>query len=92
MSKVIAYGTCDGKLWFGRPTLWSWVRSFFVKGALLTVKPYRGYEEYAYYKGFLRISPQFAKFTNHGCLDNPLSAVLYTERNNLTGPLVPWQK
>lgn len=86
MSKIIVYGFDKNRLWFGRPTFASWVSSFFVPDRLLKVKPFKGFEEYAHPAGkYLRISPQFAKFTNFDFCSDPLSAVMIAEKYKIGG-------
>ncbi len=81
MSKIIVYGFSENRLWFGQPTFASWVSSFFVPNRLLKIKPYKGFEEYFHsVNKYLRISPQFAKFTNFGSCSNPLTAIMIAEK------------
>ena len=79
---VIVYGFENDRLWFGRVTLWSWLRAFFRDGGLLAVKPIKGYEEYAYYPRVLLTELDYCNIVNYRCGQSPLFAIHYAERNH----------
>lgn len=79
---VIAYGFENGKLYFGRVTLRSWLNAFFRDGSLLVVKPIKGYEQYAYYKDYLCTELNVVKLVNWHFGDNPITSIQYAERYN----------
>lgn len=92
MSKIIVYGFEDGKLWMGRPTLLSWLYCFFHRGGMLTAKPIKGFEDYAYYPDQLYVSFEFCNLTNEDLGVTPLASVILAERNrgrDIT-TLTPW--
>lgn len=85
MSKIIVYGISEDKVWFGRPTLLSWLYCFFHRGGMLTVKPIKGWEEFAYYPDRLHISFEYANITNESFGSNPfgptpLASVIISEK------------
>ena len=97
MNKIICYGFENGKLWFGRVTLWSWLMAFFIDGRFLEVKPIKGYEEFAYYTEHCLITlPSWSKITNDWlCQDNPIIAIAQAEKKNpdfTIEPIHPEQK
>ena len=79
--KVIAYtvGT-DGKLVFGKPTLWSWFRATWCNGGTIKVKPIRGYEEYLLDRPFLCYQLRSLRYTDESFCDEPIAAILWAER------------
>lgn len=79
---VIAYGFEDGKLYFGRVTLHSWLRAFFRDGGLLKVKPIKGYEQYAYYEKGLLTELGYAKLVNWHYGNDPIKSIQYAEAHN----------
>ena len=79
MSKVIVYGFETDKLWMGRPTLLSWLYCFFRRGGMLTVKPIKGFENYAYYPNRLYISFEYCNLVNEDLGVTPLASVLIAE-------------
>ena len=92
MSKVIVYGFRDNKLWMGRPALLSWLYCFFHRGGMLTVKPIKGFENYAYYPDQLYISFEYCNLTNEDLGVTPLASVILAERSrgrDIT-TLTPW--
>jgi hypothetical protein len=92
MSKVIVYGFRDNKLWMGRPTLLSWMYCFFHRGGMLTVKPIKGFEDYAHYPDQLYISFEYCNLTNEDLGVTPLASIILAERNrgrDIT-TLTPW--
>ena len=78
---VIVYGYENDKLWFGRVTLRSWLRAFFLNGGLLEVKPYKGYENYAYYRNCLLTELDYCNIVNFHSKENPITAIAWAERN-----------
>ena len=93
MSKVIVYGFEDDKLWMGRPTLLSWLYCFFRRGGMLTVKPIKGFENYAYYPAQLHVSFEYCSLTNEEFGATPLASVFVAEhhKGNDLPPLKPYQ-
>jgi hypothetical protein len=93
MSKVIVYGFKDDKLWMGRPTLLSWLYCFFHRGGMLTVKPIKGFENYAHYPDRLYISFEYCNLTNEDLGITPLASVYVAEhhKGNDLPPLKPFQ-
>lgn len=80
---LVAYGYENEKLWFGKVTLKSWLRTFFRNGGLLEVKPIKNYEEYAYYKNILYVEicgAHLANFTVKGA--DPIWMINWSERSN----------
>ena len=80
LKNVIAYNFENGKLYFGRVTLRSWVRAFFRDGGLLEVRPIKGYEQYAYYKCLLT-EVSDAKLVNWHYGNDPIKSIQYAERH-----------
>lgn len=56
----------NGKLYFGKVTFRSWVKSYFgTCGNVLVVKPLKGYENYHYFRNQdLHTSPNFGLLVN----------------------------
>ena len=96
MNKIIVYGISDNgeRMWMGRPTLLSWLYCFFKRGGMLTVKPIKNWEEYAYYPDALYITPEYANFTNEDLGSTPLASVMIAEKRkgNEVCDYKPWQK
>lgn len=79
MGKVICYGFEKDKLWFGKVTLRSLIRTFFRNGGLLEVKPLKEYEHYSYYEDKLRIGIDNTKLTNWWVDSDPIRAIALAE-------------
>ena len=85
MSKVLVYGFENGKLWFGRATLWSWLMAGLEIGRFVKVKPIKNFENYSYYKNYLFTPLDGDRYTNEwyrGILSktkNPLEVIAYKE-------------
>ena len=79
MGKIICYGFEKDKLWFGKVTLRSLVRTFFKNGNMLKVKPMKGYEHYSYYEDKLYIGIDNAKMTNGWIDKDPIRAIALSE-------------
>jgi hypothetical protein len=79
MGKIICYGFVKDKLWFGKVTLRSLIRTFFRNGGVLEVKPIKGYEHYSYYEDKLRIGIDEAKMTNGWIDKDPIHAIALSE-------------
>ena len=78
---VIAYGFENGKLYFGRVTLRSWLNAFFRDGGFLIVKPIKGYEQYSYYKKRLCTELSETKLVNCHYGADPIKSIQYAERH-----------
>ena len=94
MNKIIVYGIRDGKVWFGRPTLSSWLYCFFHRGGMLTVKPIKGWEQFAHYPDRLYISFEYANITNEEFGATPLASVVIAEKRRGREWIAtkPWQE
>jgi hypothetical protein len=79
MGKIICYGFEKDKLWFGKVTLRSLIRTFFRNGGLLDVKPMKGYEHYSYYEDKLIVGVDHAKLTNWWVDSDPIRAIALAE-------------
>lgn len=79
MGKIICYGFEKDKLWFGKVTLRSLIRTFFRNGGLLEVKPMKGYEHYSYYEDKLIVGVDHAKLTNWWVDSDPIRAIALSE-------------
>jgi hypothetical protein len=92
MNKIIVYGFNENRLWFGRPTLASWVRCFFCKGARLVVKPIKGWEQFAHYPKKWGIAFEFANLANEWLDVDPLAAICFSEkcRGHELTEIRPW--
>ena len=89
MSKILVYGFENGKLWFGKVTLWSWFMAGISSGNFVKVKPIKDFEKYAYYKNHLFTSIGYHRFTNEwykSCFEktnNPLEVIAFKEGKTL---------
>lgn len=94
MNKIIVYGISDNgdRVWFGRPTLLSWLYCFFKRGGMLTVKPIPGYKEYAYYPDQLHISFEYCNLINEDLGCTPLASIIIAEKRKgrTVFPTKPW--
>lgn len=95
MNKIIAYGISDNgeRVWMGRPTLLSWLYCFFHRGGMLTVRPIKGFEDYAYYPDQLYISFEYCNLVNEDLGVTPLASVVIAEHHKGNGfpPYKPFQ-
>ena len=92
MTKILVYGFKEDRLWFGRPTLRSWVRCFFQNGGMLVVKPVKDWEQFAYYPDELHINFQFANLVSEWLDASPLASIVMAEKdkgNEITA-IRPW--
>jgi hypothetical protein len=80
MKQIIVYGIEGDKLWFGRPTLRSWLNVAFKNGYLLEVKPIKGYEEYAYYPDHLFVGFEYCSVVTLNLSRTPKTAIYRAER------------
>lgn len=94
MNKIIVYGFSDNgaRVWFGRPTLLSWLYCFFKRGGMLTVKPIPGYKEYAYYSDKLYISFEYCNLTNENLGCTLLASIIIAEKRKgkTISSIEPW--
>lgn len=79
MGKIICYGFEKDKLWFGKVTLRSLIRTFFRNGGLLDVKPIKGYEHYSYYEDKLIVGVDHAKLANWWVDSDPIRVIALAE-------------
>lgn len=85
MSKILVYGFENGKLWFGKVTLWSWFMAGLETGRFVKVKPIKRFEKYAYYKNHLFTSIDRNNYTNEWYswilvkTKNPLKVIAFKE-------------
>ena len=80
MKQIIVYGIEGDKLWFGRPTLRSWLNIAFKNGYSLEVKPIKGYEEYAYYPDRLFTTFDYCSIVTLDLSRTPKSAIYRIEK------------
>lgn len=80
MKQIIVYGIEGDKLWFGRPTLRSWLNVAFKNGYLLEVKPIKGYEKYAYYPDHLFVGFDYCSVVTLDLSRTPKAAIYRAEK------------
>ena len=84
MSKILCYGFEDGKLWFGKVSVWSWFLASIFDGRNVKVKTIKGFESYGYYDKYLWIELNNHNFTNFGVsFDCPFTAIALAEQKSV---------
>lgn len=84
MSKILCYGFEDGKLWFGKVSVWSWFLASIFDGRNVKVKTINGFESYGYYDKYLWVELNNHNFTNWGVnFDNPFTAIALAEQKSV---------
>lgn len=84
MSKILCYGFENGKLWFGKVSVWEWFLASISDGRMVKVKTIRGFESYGYYDKFLWVEIKNHSFTNWGVnFNNPFTAIALAEQKTV---------
>ncbi len=81
MTKMIAYNFDGDRLWFGRPTFFSWMRCFFCKGGRLVIKPIKGWEQFALFPKKWGSGFEFVNLASEWLDVDPISSICFAEKN-----------
>ena len=77
--KIIAYTVdANGKLVFGRPTLWSWLRATWLNGGLIKLKPIKRHERYLPHSCAYQLKS--LRYANESFSGDPITTIAWAER------------